>query len=377
MVTAADTHGRVLVIGGTGQFGARICRRLARHAGLHVIVTSRDAGRAANRVASIRTLGTQAELEAASFDHTADDAAARLAQLAPDVVIHTAGPFQGQDYGVARACIAAGSHYVDLADGRDYVAGIAELDAAARAAGVTVVTGGSTLPGISSAVINDVRGEFAEIHGIEMSIAPGHRSPRGIGTIRAVLSYCGKPFKVLRDGEWRTVHGWQDLRMQNYPDLGRRISAACDVPDFEVLPRWLPELRTVRFHAALEAPWETLALWLMAVLTRIGAVRDWSPLARAFAVISDRTAFLGTDRGGMHIGVDGMDASGNTMRRDWYLTAEANHGPEVPCTPSIIVARKLLAGDITTCGAFPCLGLITVDELLADMREFSVAAGWQ
>jgi saccharopine dehydrogenase-like NADP-dependent oxidoreductase len=36
-----------------------------------------------------------------------------------DSVIHTAGPFQGQDYAVARSAIAAGANYIDLADGRD------------------------------------------------------------------------------------------------------------------------------------------------------------------------------------------------------------------------------------------------------------------
>ncbi|HZF99242.1 MAG TPA: hypothetical protein VEY92_13600 [Pseudoxanthomonas sp.] len=57
------------------------------------------------------------------MDAQADDLAARLVALAPGIVIHSAGPFQGCDYRVAEACLAAGVHCIDLADGRDFVAG--------------------------------------------------------------------------------------------------------------------------------------------------------------------------------------------------------------------------------------------------------------
>ena len=50
----------------------------------------------------------------------------------PAVLINATGPYQRQDYRLARACIAAGVHYLDLADARDFVPGIAALDAEAR-----------------------------------------------------------------------------------------------------------------------------------------------------------------------------------------------------------------------------------------------------
>ena len=59
-----------------------------------------------------------------------------LAALKPDVVIHTSGPFQAQDYHVAKACIVQGCHYIDLADGRAFVDGITVLDEAAIVAAV-------------------------------------------------------------------------------------------------------------------------------------------------------------------------------------------------------------------------------------------------
>ena len=53
---------------------------------------------------------------------------------------------------VPRACIAAGIHYLDLADARDFVGRIGALDAAARAAGVAIISGASSLPALSGAV---------------------------------------------------------------------------------------------------------------------------------------------------------------------------------------------------------------------------------
>lgn len=368
-----DKMPTILVIGGTGHFGGRICRRLARVDDLKLIITSRSADRARDAVRDIHSTGAGTVLDAAAIDLDADTLEEDLRTLAPDVVIHTAGPFQGQSFGVAEACIAAGVHYLDLADGREFVTNIDRLHGAAEAAGVTVVSGVSTLPGVSSAAIESMKDEFAQIHSIEMSIAPAHKTPRGVSTVKAVLGYCGQPFTTWRDGAWRTVYGWQDLRAQRYPSLGRRMSGACDVPDLELLPRYIPDIQSVSFHAALEAPWEQLALWLMAGLTRMRLVRDWSRFTSVFRAVAERTLFLGSTKGGMHLKMFGVDHNGRVISRAWYLVAESNHGPEIPCTPAILLAKKLIGGSFTRHGAFPCLGLFTIDEVLEEMREFHIA----
>lgn len=53
---------------------------------------------------------------------------------------------------MARACIALGCHYVNLADARAFVAGIDALDADARSGNVLVVSGASSVPCLTSAV---------------------------------------------------------------------------------------------------------------------------------------------------------------------------------------------------------------------------------
>ena len=357
---------RVVVFGSTGHFGARISRRLARRPGIDVVVTSRTLGKAQSLAAGI------GRVTAAALDQDDAGLAQHIADLRADIVIHTAGPYQGQDYRVAEACIAAGCHYIDLADGRDFVTGFAALDSRAKEAGVILVTGASTLPGVSSAVVDKYRNEFSQIDEIAISIAPAHQTPRGAGTIRAVLSYCGLPFDTWQDGAWRTVYGWQDLRRQHYPALGRRLSGVCDVPDLALFPDFVPGVRTVSFHAALEAPWEQLGLWCMAWLTRWHIVRNWSRFVPTVSRWSRRLLRFGSVRGGMHVRLTGAGPMGQPRRKDWYLVADDNHGPEIPCTPAIIVALGIVDRRFALPGAYPCLGLFTIGDLLEELSEFRI-----
>lgn len=361
-----------MVFGGTGHFGARICRRLVDDPSIHLLVTSRSEDRAARLVGNLRAHSNS--VVSAAIDQDVDDVPARLKDLGAAIVIHTAGPYQGRDYSVARACIEAGCHYIDLADGRAFVEEFNSLDDAARQAGVTLISGASTLPGVSSAVVEEYRERFSRIDGIEIVIAPAHQTPRGVGTVAAVLAYCGEPFQMLRNGEWTTVYGWQDLRLQRSRDFGSRLSGVCDVPDLGLFPHYVDGVRSVSFHAALEAPWEQLALWCMAGLRRAGVVRDWARHARKFSRVSERLIRLGSVRGGMRIRLRGADEDGQSQSVDWILTAGSNHGPEIPCTPAIVLTRKLIRGEFAQPGARPCLGLFSVDELMAELAGFDIRA---
>lgn len=365
---------KVLVLGGTGHFGARTCRRLANYPGIELVITSRSQANADLLANELRSRNPGATISGIVMDQDSAILGADLEKVAPFAVIHTAGPYQGQDYRVAKGCIGAGSHYIDLADSREFVADFSSLNDPARQAGVLLVSGASTLPGLSGAVVDVLKTKFSRVDEIEISIAPGHQTPRGHGTVAAVLSYCGKPFKTMREGEWRTVYGWQDLRIQKYPALGYRLSGACDVPDLSLLPEYIPGIKTVSFHAALEAPWEQLSLWLMAWMTRFRLVRDWSRFVPFFANLSERLVALGSVRGGMHVRVSGENKEGQPESYNWYLTAEENHGPEIPCTPAIVLLKKLLRNELSERGAYPCLGLLSLEEIMNELSDFAITS---
>ena len=364
----------VLVLGGYGHFGGRICRRLASNSHISLCVGGRNHTKAKQFIASLDVNEQALAPRPIAIDHSSNSFLEDVQLLKPDLVIHTCGPFQGQDYHVAECCIESGAHYIDLADARKFVCEFSCLDEPARKKRLSLVTGASTLPGLSSAVVSSLTNRFGSIDSIRICIAPGNTTPRGLATIKSVLDYCGRPINWLENGSWITTYGWQNLKRHRFPSLGHRWLGACDVPDLELFTTEYPGVRTVTFHAALELEIWQFGLWLLAWLSRAGIVANWSRAARPFKIFSDRLSFLGTSSGGMFVEVSGQDAAKDAvLTLTWYLTARNGHGPEIPVIPAVILAEKLARGERLRIGAFPCMDEITLDEFAGVVSDLDIS----
>lgn len=358
------TH-RVLVLGGYGNFGQPICRALAQDAGIELLIGGRSEARATAFAESLGARGIALDALAAGLD-------ANLKSLGIDTLVHTAGPFQGQDYAVAQACIAAGCNYLDLADGRDFVAGIGTLDAQAQAAGVLVASGASSVPALSAAVVDRFLPEFAELHEIRHGISSGAKTP-GLATMQAVFGYCGKPFDRLQGGRWATAHGWLDLHRRRYADpVGARWLGSCDVPDLTLFPQRYAGVRSVVFHAGVGNSAAHLVTWALAGLVRKDWLKSLLPLAPPLKRLSEWLEPLGTDKSAMHVELRGIGLDGKALVRTWQLIASDNHGPQIPCGAAIALTRKLAAGFLPAKGAMPCVGLLTLEEYLGALSHLKL-----
>ena len=358
----------VLVIGGYGFFGARICGALARNPAIRLLISGRNGG-SARRAAQQLSL---AEDQAVCIDADNPGLCESLKELRVGTVIHTAGPFQGQDYSVARAAINAGCHYIDLADGRQFVAGIEALDAAAKARGLTITSGASSVPALSSAVVDRYLPEFERLDSIRIGISSGARAP-GLATVRGVFSYAGKPIKTLRGGSWITEHGWRGLERHQFPSpVGRRWLGTCDVPDLDVLPRRYPAVKAVTFQAGFASALGHLVVWGFAGLVQAGLIKSMTSLASPLNRVSRWMEPLVSDKGGMFVTLKGTGRRGQPHRITWSLIAQQNHGPFIPCGASIVLANKLAEGTRLPTGAMPCMGLLTVNEYLDALKGLDV-----
>ncbi len=358
----------VLILGGYGFFGARIARALARDGSIHLLLGGRDAGKAQ---ALARELDLPA-MQGIGLDCHAPGLADWLQQHKVNTVIHTAGPFQGQDYAVACSAIEAGANYIDLADGRDFVAGITQLDARARERGVFVTSGASSLPALSSAVVDRYAGRFSRLDAIRMGIGSGARAP-GLATMKGVFSYCGKPFARREQGAWATRHGWLDMLRYRFPaPVGSRLLGSCDVPDLALFPERYRGVQTVSFHAGFAGALGHLFIWLMAQLVRVRLLPSLLPLVEPLHKVSQWLEPVFSDKGGMFVVLEGLGSDGAALKLAWHVIAARNHGPNIPCGASIALARKLAGGETLPAGAMPCMGLLTTDEYLSALSEFDI-----
>lgn len=358
----------VLVLGGYGFFGERISAALALDPTIRLLIAGRDATKAA--VVAVR-LKLPAD-RGVAVDAGDPELAARLHALGVDTLIHTAGPFQSQGYTVATAAIQAGCHYIDLADGREFVTGITRLDAQARERGVTVVSGASSVPALSSAVIDRYLPQFVRLDSIEFGISSGARAP-GLATMKGVFNYGGKPLREWRQGAWRTTYGWLDLNTHRFPQpLGLRLLSSCDIPDLTLFPQRYPTVRTVTFHAGCGSAPGQLVLWCLAGLVRLRILRNMASVAVPLRRVSQWLEALLSDQGGMFVCLTGEGAEGKLLHINWNLLAGQNHGPYIPCGAAIALARKLAGATALPVGAMPCIGLLTVKEFLAPLRNLDI-----
>ncbi len=336
-----------LILGGYGNFGARICRALAAECGHGA--------------------------RAARIDAASPQLAAELRAQGVDLVLHTAGPFQQQGYAVARAAAAAGAHYIDLADGRRFVCDFpAALDEAFRAAGRLAISGASTVPALSAAVVDAFTAGWQSLASIDICIAPAQRAPRGLATMAAVLGYCGAPVQVWKDGRWTTAHGWCAPTRVKFARLKPRLGALCDIPDLELFPSRYPGVQTVMFRAALEIGLTQRGLAALGALRRWGLLRRPERLARPLNRAGDALDLFGSSLGGMVVTLKGKDGAGAPVTREWHIAADRDHGPEIPCMAAILLARKLATGALRASGAYTSAGWVALPEFESEFRKWDM-----
>lgn len=357
---------RVLILGGYGNFGLRIAKLLGDEPKLHLIIAGRDKYKAELAAARLPCSAEGLRLERDSCN-----LAAQLRALNLDLLIHCAGPFQNQDYRVALACIEAETPYIDIADARRFVCDFQRLSPAAVNAGIPLFSGASSLPALSSAVLAELRDEFSEVHKVELVIAPAHRIERGLATVRAGFESLGEGFPQLRDGIWRESYAGNHLRTVRLAHpVGKRWVCDFDVPDLELWPRALPPLKSASFATGVQPRSLQLGLALGARLARRKLLTPSPRLAALGHRLADR--WPGSDaHGGMLIEIRGTGANGQALTCRWQILGLNGDGPWIPAAPAAAMARKMLR-ETPQPGARACWQLLTLEEILAELRPYSI-----
>ena len=152
---------RVLVLGGYGAFGGRVAERLARAPGIEVVIAGRSL-RPGARAALALEIATgkpyqrgacrRARCRRPFLPASAQRGDQRLG------TVPGAGLWPGASLHRSAACTIS----ISRTRGR-FVTGIRVLDAEARSAGVLAVSGASTVPALSGAVVDAYAPQFASL----------------------------------------------------------------------------------------------------------------------------------------------------------------------------------------------------------------------
>lgn len=349
-------------MGGYGVFGGRLAQRLVIDKRFDVLVAGRSFAKAK---AFCDTYGGSPVL----LDLANGDLTARVADLSPFIVVDAAGPFQayqkGTSYRLALAAIQAGAHYLDLSDDADFTSGISMLDDAAREATLSVLSGVSSVPALSSTIASFLSDDLSDIHHIETIILPGNKAPRGLSVVRAIVAQAGQSMRVWIDNQWSIVKGWSGrktvtLRVPGAPPLKSRWASLIGAPDLKLFPDTF-NARSVEFRAGLDLKLMHGGLAILSLPVRWGWSSSIAPLSKLLKWAADRLEAFGSDRGGMRVRVIGMTASGQALAKHWTLLVEDGDGPFIPAIPAQILCAKLLDGTLDP-GARPALTAFSKDE---------------
>ena len=350
---------KLIVLGGYGIFGARLCEILAVDPRVSLVV----AGRSLSKAQELSSTLPQAATVHAVFIDRDMDLHSHFTEIQPDLVIDASGPFQNygeNPYRVIQACLDCKVNYMDFADGSEFVNGIHQFDEQAKAHGVYVLTGVSSFPVLTAAVVQRITQGWHKVVAIRGGIAPSPYAVVGENVIRAIAAYAGQKIPLVRAGV--QSHGYALTEIHHFTicppgrlPLRRTRFSLVDVPDLQVLPHLWPDVQEVWMGAG-PVP-EVLHRMLngLAWLVRIGLMPSLSPFARLFFHAINILRW-GEHRGGMFVEVNGVDSDGKPTTRSWHMLAEGNDGPYVPCFALQALIEKALNGQPPKPGARPASG---------------------
>jgi saccharopine dehydrogenase-like NADP-dependent oxidoreductase len=344
----------ILILGGYGVFGGRLARLLADDARLALIIAGRSLAKASSFCTELQG---KARITPLAFDRDGD-VSRQLGEAKPDMLVDASGPFQayGEDpYRVVRAAIGLGIDYLDLADGSAFVEGIGAFDDEARPTGVFALSGVSTCPALTAAVVRRLAQGMARLDRVTAGIAPSPHARVGVNVLRAVASYAGRRIRLTREGARTTGFALTETRRftiapPGHLPLESRVFSLVDVPDLEILPRLWPSLRNVWFGMGPTPAFLHRIFILLARLVRLRLLPDIGPLAPMMHGVLDKLRF-GPHRGGMFVKVEGLGSTGEKRARSWHMVAEGDDGPFIPSMAAAAIISRCLEGRRPEAGA--------------------------
>ncbi|CAF1088269.1 unnamed protein product [Rotaria sordida] len=326
--------------------------------------------------------GSAATIRALHFDRDNSDIEKQLQFIQPDLIVDASGPFQSyakDPYRVIKACLTTSINYLDFADGSTFVQGVTQFNAQAKANNIYILSGVSTCPLLTAAVVRRLAKGLTRIHSIKGGIAPSPYADVGLNVIRAISSYSGQRVTLVRRGQLTFSYAMTEtMRYTICPPghlpLSNRRFSLVDVPDLKILPDLWPNLDSIWIGAGTVPEILHRILNGLAWLVRWGLIPSLTPFASLFHWAMNLVRW-GEHRGGMFISIEGSDREGQKQERSWHLLAEGDAGPFIPSMGIEAIVRRILDGKKPASGARAATMDLELDDYERIFQNHTIYTG--
>lgn len=314
----------------------------------------------------------------------------------PYLVIHSSGPFSEKDADLPLECANYGCHYLDLADNSKFIRKATEtnINKLAQEKHLYIISGVSSVPGLSSAVVEEYCQQFKSIDSIEHSISTASDPLPGYSTLKNVLNLIGRPFSIKEKigKEYIDVqkYNWQGVKIFKYPEVGYRLLSLYDVPDIELFQEKYTSIKSIKFYSGLANPMFHLGLCFLSCLVRYNILSNDRVIALASFIqfFAKYANLFKTSKSAFNMTISGeyySDSKSDSVisnKKTFYLIADKGDGMYIPAIPAIVLSKhiidlddkegKLFSFDPFPFGAYPCLGLVKLSEILQEMHSLNI-----
>jgi lysine 6-dehydrogenase len=376
---------------GAGLQGTAIAWDLLRQAADTAAVTVVDREQAA-----LARLGQRLQDDPRlALEHGDVEDAAWLAPLMTDADVAISAVNYWLNDELTALAIAHRAHFLDLGGNNEIVARQLARDAAARAAGVTVVPDTGLAPGLAGILGWHLAGLLDPCEAVRLRVGGLPREPRPPLNYQLVFSVQGlineyvEDCAVIRDGEIRTVPGLSELETLTFPPPFGELEAFQTSGGTSTLPRSLQgrvrslDYKTIRYRGHCEQ----IRLLRDLGLTASEPIEiDGAWVAPRILLARRLEAML--PREGDDVVLLLAEAEGYANAGDRKPPAARRHSIRIidrndPATglsamtrmtgfPAAIIARMLAAGEVTAPGAVPQETIIPAKRLLAELARRGV-----
>ena len=358
---------RVVVYGGAGFFGRYIVQDLLENTNAHVTIASRNP-----RGFRLEVSNKRVNLRISDYrDSKSVEETIRGAVL----VINAVGPFQGANLNLLEACIQNGVHYIDVADDRDFVERAYGLKYKIQEAGIMAFIGCSVVPGISAILTERCFKELDGVDDVQICITPGTRFTRGPGSFECLLATVGEPIVVPRNGKKKTIVGWTDPQIEEFPPaIGfRTVYSVVDIADYFTQVEFFGA-RTVEFKIGSEFNWLNSTLAFVRELKKYLGISNLRPFVPLLRSVLTMASYLGTSQGAVM--VEATRQSEGSVRRIRVGAYRETDGHIIPALLPAIAARMIIEKEISFKGIAGLRTWISFDQFLAELNTRGVSAAF-